>query len=48
MNVWLAWRPVRLKSGKWAWLRPVHRIRRGTFRLNQDDKTWWEYSDDAR
>ena len=42
-DLWFAWRPVRLTSGKWAWLRNVHRIRRGTFRLNPDDRTWWEY-----
>lgn len=42
-DLWFAWRPVRLVTGRWAWFRNVHRVRRGTFRLNPDDHTWWEY-----
>lgn len=44
-ELWFAWRPVRLVTGKWAWLRNVHRTRRGTVRFNPEtDRTWWEYS----
>lgn len=43
-DLWFAWRPVRLASGKWAWLRKVHRVRRGQVSFNPvTDKTWWEY-----
>lgn len=43
-DLWFAWRPVRLTSGKLAWLRKVHRVRRGTVTFNPEtDRTWWEY-----
>lgn len=42
-DLWFAWHPVKLNNGKWAWLRNVHRIQRGTISMNHVEDLWWEY-----
>jgi hypothetical protein len=42
---WFAWRPVRLTSSKWAWLRIVHRTRCGNMsRCSEMHRSWWKYA----
>ena len=44
-DLWFAWHPVRLtNTGKWAWLKYVHRVERSNdSKCSETHRSWWEY-----